>query len=152
VTGLRGHEQPGTGHGERVGVVHHANVAIVRLGALCELESSTPSQANFRVSEYAVLDDGSEIVLHSERGYSAGVPRREQADVWQHMTAEGIERDVLTVVLPDDAEETGEDHPWDWLVALLARAGVVESADRLRTLPYEVRLGPAVMTRLGSKH
>ena len=97
-----GYERPGTGQGERVSAVHHANVAIVRLGALCELESSTPSQANFRVSEYAVLDDGSEIVLHSERGYSAGVPRCEQADVWQHMTVEGIERDVMTMVLPDD--------------------------------------------------
>lgn len=126
-------------------------MAVVRLGALCELESDTPSQASFRVSEYAVLDDGSEIVLHAERGYSAGAPGGEHADIWQHMTAAGIKSDVMAVVLPDDAEQTGEDHPWDWLVHLLARAGVVEHADRLRTVPYEVRLGPAVLSRLKSE-
>lgn len=123
-------------------------MAVVRLGALCELESATSSQANFRVSEYAVLDDGSEVVLHSERGYSAGVQGGEHADVWKHMTAAGIEGDVRGVVLPDNAEQTGEDHPWDWLVDLLARAGVIESVERLREVPYEVRLGPEVLSRL----
>lgn len=123
-------------------------MTVVRLGALCELESGTSSQANFRVSEYAVLDDGSEIVLHSERGYSAGVQGGDHADIWKHMTAAGMERDVLTVVLPDAAEQTGDDHPWDWLVALLARVGVIESVERLRDVPYEVRLGPSVRSRL----
>lgn len=123
-------------------------MAVVRLGALCELESETPRQANFRVSEYAVLEDGSEVVLHSERGYSAGVRAGEVADIWQHMTADWIERDVMTVVLPDDAEDTGDDHPWDWLMGLLAQAGVVETVDRLREVPYEVRLRPRVLSRL----
>ena len=123
-------------------------MAVVRLGALCELESATPSQANFRVSEYAVLDDGSEVILHSERGYTAGVHGGEHADIWKHMTAAWIERDVLTVVLPDDAEQTGEDHPWAWLVGLLARVGVTETVERLREVPYDVRLGPAVLCRL----
>lgn len=122
----------------------------MRLGALCELESATSSQANFRVSEYAVLDDGSEVVLHSERGYSAGVQGGEHADVWKHMTAAGIEGDVRGVVLPDNAEQTGEDHPWDWLVDLLARAGVIESVERFREVPYEVRLGPVVLSRLAA--
>lgn len=125
-------------------------MAVVRLGALCELESATSSQANFRVSEYAVLDDGSEVVLHSERGYSAGVQGGEHADVWKHMTAAGIEGDVRGVVLPDNAEQTGEDHPWDWLVDLLARAGVIESVERFREVPYEVRLGPVVLSRLAA--
>jgi len=123
-------------------------MAVVRLGALCELESASSDQASFRVSEYAVLQDGSEIVLHAERGYTARAHGGDDADIWRHMTAEDIERDVLTVVLPDDAEETGEDHPWDWLVDLLARAGVMTSAEDLRAVPYEVRLGPAVLSRL----
>ncbi|HSL58947.1 MAG TPA: hypothetical protein VK866_13960 [Acidimicrobiales bacterium] len=123
-------------------------MAVVRLGALCELEGDTSTQANFRVSEYAVLDDGSEVVLHSERGYSAWANGGEDADIWTHMTAAGIESDVLGVVLPDDAEQTGDDHPWDWLVDLLAQRGVIESAERLREVPYEVRLGPSVLSRL----
>lgn len=127
-------------------------MAVIWLGALCELESETSTQANFRVSEYAVLDEGSEVVLHRERGYSAGVHGGEHADVWKHMSVAGIERDVLAVVLPDDAEQTGDDHPWDWLVALLAAAGVIESVQRLRQVPYEVRLGPALRSRLEANH
>jgi len=118
----------------------------MRLGALCELESESPQQANFRISEYAVLDDGAEVVLHSDRGFSAMT--HGSAGVWDHMTAAGIQRDVMTVVLPDDAEETGEDHPWEWLVTLLAHAGVTETVDHLRELPYVVRIAPDVASRL----
>ncbi|HEV2070701.1 MAG TPA: hypothetical protein VGR26_12990 [Acidimicrobiales bacterium] len=121
-------------------------MAVVRLGALCELESETPRQASFRVSEYAVLDDGREVVLHSARGFSTIV--HGSVGVWHHMTAARIERDVMTVVLPDDAEETGEDHPWEWLASLLAHAGVTETVDHLRGLPYEVRIAPDVISRL----
>ena len=123
-------------------------VAVVRLGAFCELESETRWQANFRVSEYAILDDGSEVVLHSERGFSAAVPAGESADIWQHMTAAGIRRDVMAVLLPDDAEETGQEHLWDWLVGLLARVSEPIGVEQLRAVPFEVRLGPAVTSRL----
>ena len=114
------------------------------------MDSATSSQANFRVSEYAVLDDGSEVVLHAERGFSAGVHGGEDTDIWKHMTVTWIESDVLAVVLPDDAEQTGEDHPWEWLVDLLARVGVTETVERLRGVPYEVRLGPMVLFRLAA--
>ncbi|HEV2810611.1 MAG TPA: hypothetical protein VGV93_09485 [Acidimicrobiales bacterium] len=121
-------------------------MAVVRLGALCELESEAPRQASFRVSEYAVLDDGTEVVLHSARGFATVVLG--SVGVWHHLTAAGIERDVMTVVLPDDAEETGDNHPWEWLVSLLAHAGVTETVDHLRGLPYEVRIAPDVIFRL----
>ncbi len=125
-------------------------MAVVRPGALCELDREAPRQASFRVSEYAVLDDGREIVLHSERGFSLSVHGSGSVDFWAHMTASGIERDVMNVVLPDDVEETGEEHMWDWLVTLLAQAGVVESAEHLRGVPYEVRLAGEVRSRLRS--
>lgn len=86
--------------------------------------------------------------LRNAQRYSAGRREDEPADIWQHLTADWIERDVMTVVLPDDAEETGDAHPWDWLVELLDQLGVVESADRLREVPYEVRLGPRALSRL----
>lgn len=122
-------------------------MVVVRLGALCELDSATTRQANFRVSEYAVLDDGTEVVLHAERGLSVMV--HGSAGVWEHLTAAGLERDVLTVVLPDDAEESGDEHPWAWLVSLLERAGVNETVEHIREVPYEVRIGPDVTSRLG---
>lgn len=121
-------------------------MTVMRLGALCELERESPRQANFRISEYAVLDDGTEIVLHSDRGFSAMI--HGSAGVWEHMTAASIERDVMTVVLPDDAEETGEDHPWEWLVILLAQAGVTETIDHPGEVPYGVRIAPDVTSRL----
>ena len=121
-------------------------MAILRLGALCELESESPRQAHFRISEYAVLDDGTEIVLHSDRGFTVMI--HGSAGVWDHMTAASIDRDVMTVVLPDDAEETGEDHPWEWLVALLGDAGVTATVDDLREVPYVVRIAPDVTSRL----
>jgi len=118
------------------------------LGALCELDSEAPRQANLRVVEFAVLDDGTEIILHSERGFSFSAHGSGSADFWEHMTDSGIERDVMNVVLQDDVEEPGEGHPWDWLVALLAQAGVVESVEHLRGVPYEVRLAGEVRSRL----
>jgi hypothetical protein len=66
------------------------------------------------------------------------------------MTATGIESDALAVVLPDDARRTGEDHSCEWLVELLARKGVTETVERLRDVPYEVRLGPETLSRLTS--
>lgn len=126
-------------------------VAVIRLGASCEVEGETSNRADFRVSEYAVLDDGSEIVLCSDRGYSAGVSGSEHADVWKHLTAAGIESDVRAAVGPDDDNEAGESCRWDRIVGLLARAGVTESADHLRNVTYEVRLGPSVATRLTPK-
>lgn len=121
-------------------------MTVVRLGAHCELESESPRQANFRVSEYAVLDDGTEIPLHAERGLS--VSTSSPVGIWAHETAESLERDVRTVVLPHDAEPTGEEHHWDWLVELLATHGVVSTVEHLRSVPYDVRFGQRVLTRL----
>ena len=34
---------------------------------------------------------------------------------FEHLTVEELERTALNVVLPDDAEETGAEHPWELL-------------------------------------
>lgn len=52
-----------------------------------------------------------------------------------------MESGVLTTVLPDDAEETGELHDWDWLAELARNRGVEITADDLRRLPYRVVYG-----------
>ena len=123
-------------------------MAVQRLGALCELTSESQQQANFRISEYAALDDGTELILHADRGFSTRTVG--SAGVWRRMTAASIESDVLTVVLPDDAEVTGEAHPWGWLVTLLAEASVNETVEHLRTVPYEVRIASDVISRIGT--
>ncbi|NEK59301.1 hypothetical protein GCU56_15660 [Geodermatophilus sabuli] len=106
----------------------------------------SPGGIHFRVEEFAVLADGRRIRLHGERGFglSAG------ADPWRFQTLESLARDVRTTVLPDDAEDTGEDHPWEWLVELLRARGVEASPDELRALPYDVEFSDRLRARVSA--
>lgn len=122
----------------------------MELGAACTLESEVGNQLNFRLSEYAVLQDGRTLVLHSDRGLSIGVPRTlsgEVADAWDQLTVEILERNALTALLPDDDDD--EAHPYTWFVQLLAERGVVSSEAELRRAPYRVNIDEAVMRRIG---
>jgi hypothetical protein len=107
----------------------------------------SPGGISFRVEEFAVLADGRRIRLHAERGFtlSAGV------DPWRFLTLESLEADVLTTVLPDDAEETGEDHPWEWLCELLRVHGIVASAAQLRVLPYDVEFSDRLRAQVAAR-
>lgn len=91
------------------------------------------------------------MILHEERGFTIGALKRARRsgstgewiplgtfDIRGHETLDGLTRDVLTTVLPDDAEETGEEHPWAWLAELARARGLDVTADDLRGLPYEV--------------
>ena len=51
-----------------------------------------------------------------------------------------VVRNVYNVVLPDDAEETGEEHEWQRFQQRLQTVGVVVTPDALRVLPYRVIL------------
>jgi hypothetical protein len=55
-------------------------------------------------------------------------------------------------VLPDDAEATGEDHPWEWLALLIAGQGVAVTPEQLRAVPYVVEFGPRLLALLKSEH
>lgn len=54
-------------------------------------------QATFRISEFAVLDDGTEVTLHADRGLATG--GNDPAGIWATTTVEGLTADVLTVHL-----------------------------------------------------
>ncbi|HEY0641039.1 MAG TPA: hypothetical protein VGD67_25685 [Pseudonocardiaceae bacterium] len=105
-------------------------------------------QANFRVEEFATLSDGRRVVLSDDRGWSVGGGSVD--DLWARMTVASVEADVLLVVLPDDAEETGEAHPWEWFAAALRSHGVDVTAESLRGLPYDVVLSPRLHARLSA--
>lgn len=125
---------------------HAAGVTVIRLGAHCELEGATPRQRNYRISEFAVLDDGTEVTLHMDRGMSIALHGSDAASSgWTMMTVESLEVSVRTAVLPDAADEAGEEHPWAWLLALLEARGVHSTEAHLKTLPYEVRFGESVL-------
>lgn len=120
------------------------SVTVVGLGACAEL-ARTGNQRGLHVDvhEFAVLDGGRRLTLHKDRGFSSSD---------KHPTADHVERSVLTTVLPDDAEATSEDHPWEWLAALIADQGVAVTPEQLRAVPYVVELGPRLSAVLSSEH
>jgi hypothetical protein len=109
---------------------------------------------SFHIEEFAVLADGRRVTLTDGRGFttsallSTGGAVAER-DPWSHVTLAELEADVLTTVLPDDAEDTGEEHLWDVLAARLQEHGVEASPAELRALPYDVEFSDRVRARAG---
>ena len=95
---------------------------------------------SFDVHEFAELTDGRRLTLHEERGFTT-------SGQWRHLTLENLERDVRTTLLPDD-DDTQDEHPWEWLVALLHPRGVEATAEELRLLPYGVEFSERLRARL----
>lgn len=126
---------------------------VVGLGARCELvpperDAASPGSASFDVSEFVVLSDGRRVTLHRGRGFSLSLGPG--TDPWAHLTAESLESDVLTTVLPDD-DGTGEEHPYGWLRDLLReRSGLDVPLEVLRAVPYVVELSDLVRRRLAA--
>jgi len=113
-------------------------VSVVGLGAICDLrpEASDSHTQSFSVSEFALLEDGRRVILHEDRGFTVGW-RSGSGEPPEPETVEGMTRDVLNVVLPDDDECT-DAHPWSWLAELARARGLNVTADDLRVVPYEV--------------
>lgn len=105
--------------------------------------------AHFRVEEFATLSDGRRVTLSQDRGWSSsGVSGAADDDLWAYLAVEDVERDVLNVVLPDDAEATGDKHPWELFAERLVDLGVSTTPEDLRALPYEVILSQRLRERL----
>jgi len=138
--------------------VAFVDVRVVALGAWCDLAGGdgtigdSDRQLSFRVAEFAVLSDGRRLTLHDERGFDTRLSGTGDApvDPWDHLSLEQLERDVRTTVLGDDAETTGEEHPWEWLAGLLRSHGVDASPGDLRGLPYDVVFSPRLSQRARS--
>jgi len=146
-------------------------MTVVRLGAWCDLKTEDEYRrdlvalrmpadevdealehfkhgASFDVQEFAVLADGRRLTLHAERGFNVSANTGSTIDLWGHLTAESLERDVLTTVLPDD--DAGDEHPWEWLAGLLRAQGIDASPDELKSLPYDVVFSPRLQARLAA--
>lgn len=108
---------------------------------------------HFRVEEFATLSDGVRLTLSEDRGWTtsihtvqAGLP----PDPWAHLSVEAIVNDVHNVLLPDDAEESGDEHPWAVLTARIRAFGVETSPEQLRELPYVVILSARLRARVSA--
>ena len=120
---------------------------VLALGAWCDLYSPGEdlgggAATSFKVREFALLSDGREVTLLDDRGWTTSA-RLDQIPITQ------LVRDVYNTVLPDDAEETGEEHEWQRFERRLREAGVAVSLDELRALPYSVTLSDRLRSRLG---
>ena len=122
-------------------------MTVRRLGARCDLVADESTRLSFSVAEFADLQDGRRVMLHQQRGFSIGGA----ADVWDHLTPDVLRRDVLTTVLPDD-DEPADEHPYEWLVGLLAPHGVGSSVEELRRVPYVVEFSDRLSARLARPH
>ncbi len=104
---------------------------------------------HFHVEEFATLSDGRRLVLSNDRGWGQSMSGgRGPDDMWAYETVEDIERTALNVVLPDDAEETGEEHPWELLAERIRAFGIETTSEDLRHLPYDVVLSQRLRARL----
>jgi hypothetical protein len=94
------------------------------------------------VREVACFDDSAVIPLREQMGWGVQARGLRGDEQCRLVTAESLTRDVLTVVVPKDAEQTGEDHPWREFVATLEAAGVHSTPHELACLPYNVVFAP----------
>lgn len=83
--------------------------------------------------EFALLSDGRDVTLLDDRGWTTSARLGE-------ISLAHVVGNVYNVVLPDDAEETGEEHEWHRFEQRLREAGVTVTPDELRALPYRIIL------------
>jgi hypothetical protein len=108
--------------------------------AVSDLVEDFKRGISFDVHEFADLDDGRRLALHEERGFTT-------TGQWRYLTLENLERDVRTTVRPDE-DDTGDEHPWEWLAGLLQSPGVEATAEELQLLPYHVEFSERLRARL----
>jgi hypothetical protein len=129
---------------------------VIGLGAWCDFvpeeeACASPGSVSFDVHEFAVLADGRRVTLHAgELGFSVSGPRTHSSHPLGDLTAESIESDVRTTVLPDE-DDTEDEHPYEWLGALLRRQGTEASAESLRSVPYTVEFSQRLQRLLQTR-
>ena len=116
-----------------VRLVNASPATVVSLGAWGDLKEGSGGGTSCKVREFALLSDGREVTLLEDRGWTTSAPMGV-------ISLTHVVRNVYNVVLPDNAEETGEEHEWQRFEECLREAGVSVTRDELRALPYRVIL------------
>lgn len=124
---------------------------VTGIGAICDLgqhhfEQEQHSQS-FSVSEFVTLEDGRQVTLHKDRGFTIGWRSSTEStadEKHDHETRSSIIQNVMNVVLPDD-EDCAESHPWSWLAQRAQSRGLNVTAEGLRSLTYEIVLTDSVV-------
>jgi hypothetical protein len=107
--------------------------SVISLGVRGDLREAPEDRTTCRVREFATLSDGREVALLEDRGWTTSAPLHE-------ISLTQIIRNIYNAVLPDDAEDSGEEHEWQRFVQRLSEVDVAVTPDELRALPYQVIL------------
>jgi hypothetical protein len=128
---------------------------VVRLLTIADLQAGAdPRDLSVRARHEAVLDDGRQVVLLDDRGWTEGLRGAgEDADVWEGVSEHHIAETARVVVGPDEPfggrtpREMEESH-WAWLAARLGAEGVPVEAVELSRLPHDVVLSDRLRARV----
>lgn len=104
--------------------------------------SASENTIRFAIQEFAVQHSGVSVPLRRRVGFGSSPSRGDAAAHWRHMSVSTATREVLNAVLPDDAEQSGQPHPWGEFVEGLRAAGIHASPEELQRLPYSVIFAP----------
>ena len=113
-----------------VRLVNASPATVVSLGAWGDLKEGSGGGTSCKVREFALLSDGREVTLLEDRGWTTSAPMGV-------ISLTHVVRNVYNVVLPDNAEETGEEHEWQRLRSVCAKPGLRllrTSSGRCRTV------------------
>ena len=134
-----------------------ATVHVKCLFARCDIDPEAVQRADsdcaslhFRVEQFATRGDGRSISLGPGPAWSTSVSGigDEEEEVWTYLSAVSIESNVRNVILPDDAEATGDVHAWVRLVDRLTSLSVETTAEELESMAYEVILSERLRAHL----
>lgn len=123
----------------------HESVEIISMGAFCKLSPNVPlrprktgvNAVSIHIEEFALLANGAQITIRSDRGVSIGLVGEERS-----ISEEEVSEAVLGALLPDEAEteDEGEPRSWHELASRLTAMGFDTTPAGLKALPYEIRL------------
>ena len=120
---------------------------VLRIRAVCtDVPRDAPGTVSVSVLVLADLVDGRVVTLLDDRGWSASTSGG--AHPWDVLDEAAIAHDVANVLLPDDAETSGEEQEWRWYAQQLERVGVTVTVDDLRQVPFVVELDLELRSRL----
>lgn len=131
---------------------------VERLVTVVDEDAAPPGSEGFSAHLFAVLADGSRVLVLDDRGWAqttirAARPPDTVDPAPAPLDRADVEDTARTVVGPDEPAD-GEDHEaeaaryWQYLTEILAGRGVDVPAARLRTLPHDVELTEALAARV----
>lgn len=105
---------------------------------LCD--SAPPRQVSFEVVEFFQDNDGHRIQVAPVVGWTETAGGHSAAGHLASMTTKSLKLQALNVLLPDDAEITGELQDWQGIRRTLSENGLDLPLKRLRSLPIRVEV------------